>query len=151
MTTGSEPNYGTNLKILKNEDIHFISQKQHEWCHLVRGKADRWDLVVLNFIGEKLEIFIFYLTTSAVVVVNVCKLNKTNDVGALRLIVCSKYQEDKRQVLTLNHQVAGIKGTWTTMLYFQEMGKLSYFQLDFHGLNKWFGWSQMSFVLWECK
>ena len=62
-------------------------------------------MIVLNFIGEKFEIFILYLT-SAVFVVNVCKLNKTNDVGALRLIVCPKYQEDKRQVLTLNHQVA---------------------------------------------
>ena len=28
-------------------------------------------------------------------VVNVCKLNKTNDVGPLRLIVCSKYPTDK--------------------------------------------------------
>ena len=60
----------------------------------------------LNFLGEKLEIFILFLT-SAVLVVNVSKLNETNDVGALRLIVCSKYQEDKRQVLTPNHQVAG--------------------------------------------
>ena len=43
--------------------------------------------------------------TSAVLVVNVSKLNETNDVGALRLIVCSKYLKDKRQVLALNHQV----------------------------------------------
>ena len=65
----------------------------------------RKNVIVLNFIGGKFEIFILYLS-SGVFVVNVCKLNKTNDVGALRLIVCSKYQEDKRQVLTLNHQVA---------------------------------------------
>ena len=65
-------------------------------------------------------------------VVNVCKLNKTNDVGALRLIVCSKYQEDKRQVLTPNHQVAG----WNmNNVLFAENGKTFRKNLDFHGLK----------------